>query len=117
MPLESPLPDLDEPLTDAERAELVDKIAEQVVRRGLSVPAILALEMHRPMAFVLSHGVVAATPLLGPLLGLERMRGAARLLSAPDGVEALIRRIEDRTVERDASPPTPADPSARNHSL
>lgn len=117
MALEAPLPtDLDAPLTDDERERLIDSVAQEVVRRGLSVPAILALEMHRPMAFVLGQGVVAAIPLIGPLLGLERMRGAARLMTAPGGIEALIRRIEDLTVERDA-PSAPATPSARNHSL
>lgn len=92
----------DEPWAPGERESVLDQIADGVVKRGLSVPAILALEMHRPIAFTLSQGVVVATPFLGPLLGLNRMRNASRLLAEPGGVEALIRRIEDRTVAQDA---------------
>ncbi len=87
-----------EPLPEAERDALLEKIAAQVVGRGLSVPAILALEMHRPMAFMLSQSMIALTPLFGPLVGLERMQTFGRLLAEPGGVEALIRRIEDKTV-------------------
>ena len=86
-----------EPLPDAEREELLEKLATQVVRRGLSVPAIVALEMHRPLAFTFSQGLIALTPLFGPLIGLHRMQTLGRLLAEPDGVEALIRRIEDKT--------------------
>ena len=92
----------DEPWKPGERDSVLDKIAESVVKRGLSVPAILALEIHRPIAFTLSQGVIVASPFLGPLLGLERLRRASRLLSEPDGVEALVRRIEDLTVAQDA---------------
>ena len=87
-----------EPLPEAEREALLERISTQVVKRGLSVPAILALEMHRPMAFMLSQSMIALTPLFGPLLGLERMQTFGRFLAEPGGVEALIRRIEDKTV-------------------
>jgi hypothetical protein len=87
-----------EPLPEAEREELLEKLATQVARRGLSVPAIVALEMHRPMAFMLSQTLIALTPLFGPLIGLNRMQTLGRLLAEPGGVEALIRRIEDKTV-------------------
>ncbi|WP_309693378.1 hypothetical protein [Armatimonas sp.] len=87
-----------EPLPEAEREELLESIATQVVKRGLSVPAIIALEMHRPLAFILSQSMIALTPLFGPVVGLNRMQFFGRLLAEPDGVEALIRRIEDKTV-------------------
>lgn len=87
-----------EPLPEAEREDLLEKIATHVVKRGLSVPAIVALEMHRPLAFTFSQGMIALTPLFGPLVGLNRMQILGRLLAEPGGVEALIRRIEDKTV-------------------
>ncbi|MCX6367428.1 MAG: hypothetical protein NTX57_12045 [Armatimonadetes bacterium] len=87
-----------EPLPEAEREALLEKISTQVVKRGLSVPAIIALEMHRPMAFMLSQSLIALTPLFGPLVGLNRMQVFGRLLAEPGGVEALIRRIEDKTI-------------------
>lgn len=86
-----------EPLSADEREELIERAATMVVKRGLSVPAIVALEMHRPIAFTLSQGIIALTPLFAPLIGLHRMQTLSRLLSEPGGIEALIRRIEDLT--------------------
>ena len=93
----------DEPLTPEEREALVDRVAEAVVRRGLQTPAVFALEIHRPVSFVASQGLIVLGPLLGPLLGLERMQNASRLLREPDGIEALIRRIEERAEAREAA--------------
>lgn len=90
----------DEPLPAEEREHLLDDLAGAVARRGLQTPAILALEMHRPLAFTLSQGLIAFGPLFGPLLGIERMQRAARLLGEPGAVDALIRRIEETEPER-----------------
>jgi hypothetical protein len=38
-----------------DRAALLDRLAGQVVARGLSVPASLFLEMHRPFALLSSQ--------------------------------------------------------------
>lgn len=86
----------DEPLAPEEREKLLDDIARAVTRRGLETPALFALEMHRPFAFLASQGLIVSAPLLAPLLGLDRMQNAARLLREPDAVEALIQRITER---------------------
>ena len=85
----------DEPLPPEEREALIGRIAELVVKRGLEVPAIMALEIHRPVAFVASQGLIVLGPLLGPLLGLERMQNVSRLLREPGAIDALIAHIED----------------------
>lgn len=85
----------DEPLTPDEREALLNRIAGAVTRRGLETPAIFALEMNRPVTFLASQALIVLGPLLGPLLGLERMQNAARLLREPGAVEALIQRIEE----------------------
>jgi hypothetical protein len=85
-------------LPPEEREGLIQSLAEFVVKRGLSVPAILALDMHRPLAHTMGAGVVVMTPILGPLFGLERMEQAKLLLTSRDGVECLIQRIEELTV-------------------
>lgn len=85
-------------LPAAERETLIQSLAEFVVKRGLSVPAILALDMHRPLAHTMGAGVVVMTPILGPLFGLTRMEQAKSLLTSRDGVECLIQRIEELTV-------------------
>ena len=89
----------DEPLTPDERERLLDTAAEAVVRRGLQTPALFALEMHRPLGFIASQGLIVLGPLLGPLIGIERMQNAARLLREPDALDAIIARIEERSAQ------------------
>ena len=64
------------------------------VARGLQVPALFALELNRPLGNTLAHGLVGLTPLLGPVLGAEKLDVAARLLSEPDALDDLISRLE-----------------------
>lgn len=89
----------DEPLTPDERERILDAAAEAVVRRGLQTPALFALEMHRPFGFVASQGLIVLGPLLGPLVGIERLQNAARLLREPGAFDAIITRIEERSAQ------------------
>jgi hypothetical protein len=95
----------DDPLPDAERDALLDKAARAVVSRGLEAPAVLALEMHKPLAFVASQALIVTTPLLGPLLGLGRMQNLTRLLQEPGAVEALLVRIEEMSARKERQTP------------
>jgi len=93
-----------EPLPADERAALIERVAKAVVDRGLQSAAVLALEMHKPLAFVAAQTMIVTTPLLAPLIGLDRMQRVGRLLQEPGAVEAVIVRIEEMTVERDHRP-------------
>ena len=96
-----------EPLTADEREELLAAITRRVHKWRLEAPTILALETHRPLAFVASQGMVALTPLIGVpadflvrlLLGIDlnlnRVQQFSRLLAEPGGVDALIARLEE----------------------
>lgn len=83
----------EEPLPPEERDTLISRVADAVVRRGLQTTVLLALEIHRPLAFTLSQGMIVATPLLGPLLGLEAMQKMGRLLRDPEAYEALVEAL------------------------
>jgi len=87
--------DLHAPLSREEALETADALARRVVRLGLFVPAILMLEMHRPLSRLAGQALVAATPVLGPALGAEGMQKLARLLYHPEGIELMIDRIEE----------------------
>ena len=87
--------DWSDPLPPEERDRLLDRLARAVVGRGLETPAILALEMHKPLAFLGAQTLIVVTPLLGPLLGLEQLQTLSRLLNEPDGIDALVRRIDE----------------------
>jgi hypothetical protein len=90
-----------QPLTAPEREELLDAVAARVHKWRLETPAIFALETHRPLAFVASQGLIGLTPMVGPLMNLllgldpERVQRLSRLLAEPNGVDALIARLEE----------------------
>ena len=82
------------PLPTEEREALLERLAEGIRARGLQVPALFALELNRPLGNTLAHGLVGLTPLLGPVLGAEKLDVAARLLAEPDAMDDLISRLE-----------------------
>jgi len=86
---------MDEEITSQERDKWIEKLAQQVVGRGLEVPAILFLEMHKPLTFIASQGLLVAAPVLGAFLGMDRVHHLASFLSSRDNIERLIGRIEE----------------------
>jgi hypothetical protein len=113
----------DEPLPKAERDALIEGVADAVARRGLQTPALFALEIHRPVTFVASQALIVLGPLVGPLVGLDRMQNAARLLREPGVIDELIARIEattrgpgrgDAPDERRSRGDAPSDDEERN---
>ncbi len=105
--------DFDAELTPERRDEIIDKVAEQIVKRGLETPAILFLEMNKPVSFIASQGMVALSPFVAPFVGFDKVRLASRLFESRDNVELLERRIEDLAAARRAKPSAdPAQPDA-----
>lgn len=84
---------LDSPLPADERDSLLDTLADGLKKRGLAVPALFALELHRPLGNTLAHGLMGLTPLLGPVLGAAKLQQASALLADPTAVDALIERL------------------------
>lgn len=91
-----------EPLTPEETDALLKKVTDEVSKRRLEVPAVLALEMHKPVfGYVTGMGVVFA-PFLAPIMGPESYRDLNRLFRERDNVERLITMIELAAQERKA---------------
>ena len=86
--------DWDAELTDAQRDALIDHLAQQVGARKLQTPAILFLEMHKPLAFLTGQGLLLSSGFLAPLFGPKNVQQYARLLESRDNIERLIRKIE-----------------------
>jgi len=91
---------LSEPLPEEDLAKLVDDFARAIVRRGLEAPAIMFLEMNKPLSYIAGQGVIVATPLIAPLVGADRMGRFSRFLQSPDNIERLIQRIEELVEEK-----------------
>lgn len=104
----------DEPPTAAQ-LELADKLCHEVVRRGLALPALVFLEMSRPLNRLSSQAIHFLTPMLG-MFRLDASRKSepapddpaptssekpaaaheilAQFLERPDSVEYLCQRID-----------------------
>lgn len=84
------------PLDPTRRDELIEDLAEKIARLGLTAPAILFLEAHKPLSFLGGQALLFSQPLLGFLLGDEAARDYALLLEDRENVERLLRSLEGR---------------------
>lgn len=92
-----------DPFTPEEAEQVIERIASAIHRHRMETPAILFLEMHKPISFMASQGLIVGTPLIAPFAGLENVQTLSRLLRDRDNVERLIQRIEEFAVLGNAS--------------
>lgn len=92
-----------EPLSEEQKAQLIDALAQQVVRRGLTVPAILFLELNKLLAFIGSQAGIVFSPFLVPFFGFDRIDQYTQLLSERENWERLVERIEELAQEERTS--------------
>ena len=81
------------PLTEADR-ELLGHIALAIARRRMVGPAILFLESLRPLSYIGSQAMLFLRPFLTPLLNAERYDRLAEILERREGIEELVKAIE-----------------------
>jgi hypothetical protein len=72
----------------------VEKASNKIVDLGLTAPAILLLEAHKPLAFVSSQLLLVAQPILDIFLPQNLIRNSADLLADSSQVDHLIARLE-----------------------
>jgi hypothetical protein len=70
------------------------KIADKIAELGLTAPAILLLEAHKPLSFVSSQLLLVAQPTLDIFLPQNFTRNLAGLLVDPTQMEQLIANLE-----------------------
>ncbi|MGE5560507.1 MAG: hypothetical protein ACM3XN_05555 [Chloroflexota bacterium] len=83
-----------EELTAKRRDELIDWFVDQVTKRGLTTPAIIFLEVNRPMTFVASSLATFLGPIVGVVLPPNMMDEIAALLADRSNVDLVIDRLE-----------------------
>jgi hypothetical protein len=81
-------------LTPEETDQLIERVATEVESRGLQIPAILFLEMHRPLAGVGSQAALAFSPFIAPFTGMDNLRSFSQLARNKEALERLICRLE-----------------------
>ncbi|MCH2132312.1 MAG: hypothetical protein MK116_01050 [Phycisphaerales bacterium] len=97
--------------------EIVDTVCKAVVRRRMTVPALMALEMSRPLNFVASQVIHFFRPIVAVVLDTAGIEAFANFLEHRGSVEYLARRLdywEDRGVDDDAEKADPGGPQEKD---
>ena len=99
----TPMYDVDmcTPLTEEQKNEVIESLAKKIAGRRLEMPAVLFLDMHKPLSFIASQSLLVAMPFLAPVFGAQGIADLSKLLAERDNVEALITRIEEMSAEMD----------------
>lgn len=79
---------------------LVDRLAEFVVRRRMTAPALMALESSRPLNFIGSQVLAFFQPLLSMIFPPEDCDRFVQLLEKRRSVDLVIDTITQRENER-----------------
>lgn len=82
------------------KADLLE-IAQNIHRRGLSVPTIFILEMLKPLVSLGLSGAQAASPLLKITFGVSRVEDIIELLSSREKIEILIQALENQCANKE----------------
>ena len=91
-----------EPLA-IEDVQLLERIADTIVKRGMAAPAAMFLESMGPMNFLGSQALHFITPIIDCVLSTKEVEQVARLLERRDAVTRLIVIIEARSAPQGAT--------------
>lgn len=90
-----------------EEAQLVDRFARGVVRRGLATPAMLALDCSVNLNFLASQTMLFVEPIVQALFSGREYQVLMRFLERRGSIEYICRRIESYSA--DGERPAPGD--------
>jgi len=80
--------------TDAQK-EVVDRVCREIVRRGMATPALIFLEMFRPLNYIGSQVMHFFRPIVAIVLDVEGYRHMSEFLEHRQSVDHLRQRIEE----------------------
>ena len=91
--------------TDTQRP-VVDLVCKEVARQRLGTPALMALEMSRPLNFVGANVLHFFQPMISAVVDGKGCSQFASFLERRGSIEYICRRIEHFERESDPSAPT-----------
>ena len=93
-------------------AELFERIARKIVEREMTVPAIMMLEMVKPLSFLGSQALVFLNPVVSLVVSSGDYYRFVRLMEERENIEKLAVAIEEENA-RDAARRRAARPARR----
>jgi hypothetical protein len=79
--------------TDQQR-EILDRVCQEVVRRRMTTPALMFLEMSRPLNFLGSQAMHFFQPIVSAVADAKGYEQVAMFLERRGSIEYVCRRIE-----------------------
>ncbi len=79
---------------DERTADIVDRVCRSIVKRGMSTPALMALEMSRPLNFVAAQAMHIVQPAAELVLDTESFKQFALFLEQRGSIEYLCDRLQ-----------------------
>lgn len=95
--LNTEIPTVLEDIPESEQRALLEKAAIWIVRRGLTVPAIIALETCKPLNFLGSQFLIVFSPFVQAIFKGEEYHKFALILEKDANVELLIELLETQS--------------------
>ena len=80
---------------DQEDRDLLENIAKKICNRGMSAPAIMALQSILPLGFLGSQAMIAFQPFAELFVPKENYERFTKILERREGVDLLISAIEN----------------------
>lgn len=90
---------LPDEVSEEERERIIEKAAREIVRRGLATPALIFIEMAKPINFLGSQLLVAIDPFISSILSSGDYRKFSILMEDDENVERLLQAIERLSAE------------------
>lgn len=78
----------------ARQREVLGKVAEGLVARRLTAPAIFMLESALPLTYVASQALVLLRPFVQAIIGIQDYEVFAAALESRENVEWLVQQLE-----------------------
>lgn len=82
----------------------MERIADMIVKRGMTAPATVFLESMGPMNFLGSQALHFLTPVIDCAFNAKEVEQVAHLLERRDSIVRLITLIEAKSAVKRASP-------------
>ena len=84
----------------ANQEKMLVAVADAIIKRKLSVPAVFFLELHKPISGILHIASLFLEPISAPFFGADKVKLLSDLLSKRENIEKLICLIEERNAPR-----------------
>lgn len=77
--------------------QLIDQLSQQINRWRLNLPAVVVLQVTRPLSFVASQALLLCQPLLSFFEDSPQVANYAELLSDRANIDRLVARLEEHS--------------------